>query len=531
MAWNELFSRVPAAVRRFLLGEAGGANPEETPEQRMEREIRELKSEFSRKSLRFATNLLRLKQLARSLDREEIFSAAVEVAAKGLEADRVQLLLLDRQKGVLTPVRAEGMAPREFPAFTIPLEESSLLAYLARRLATTGPEEGGALGQKECAADPMLAGLVGKGVLGTLMAAPIFVDQTLFGILNVERMARPDYSRDDLALLSFCADIAGLALRNSLQVSTVRAEATGDRAARLDQERKNQDLERSLARIIPPALVPGLFRDPTGLGRQLASGRVTVLFANIRGFTKLTEQTDPIGLARQLNEFFSAAIPLVHQLEGTIDKILAGGFTALFGALAARADDPIRGMLCAVRLIEAVRTLQEGWKGSPQPVLEVSIGLATGPVAAGFLGSEDQMTWTVVGEAAAAAAHLAHHGQPMQILVTKATHEPGRDLFEVEPLPPVRLKGRSTDLEVWAVKGVAPHADLQAVLAGAGQGGAAPPAGKDGVSAKPAGEPAPGTQPPNFRPGDQDTRILCGMCGTRNEPQGKFCLKCGMPIF
>nr|MBP7636182.1 hypothetical protein [Candidatus Ozemobacteraceae bacterium] len=124
-------------------------DPNETAEQRMEREIRQIKDDFSKKSMKLSTTLLRIKNLSKSLDRDEIFTTMLEIVSKGLDASRVQLLLNDEAEGKLRVVRAEGMTAKEYKDLVIPHEENSIIAFLSK---SGGSEkaQGGALGIKEC---------------------------------------------------------------------------------------------------------------------------------------------------------------------------------------------------------------------------------------------------------------------------------------------------------------------------------------------------------------------------------------------
>ncbi|HPT48414.1 MAG TPA: GAF domain-containing protein, partial [Candidatus Rifleibacterium sp.] len=206
-------SGAPAAEKK----EDPDAPPEkiESSEERMEREMREIRDEFSKRSMKLTTTLMRIKNLTKSLDRDQIFTNIVEIISKGLDSQKVQLLLNDEKEGKFRVVKALGLKPKEYKEIEIPHEENSMITYLLRQKMNEVTGGAGALGVKECEMDPKTKGLIGQGVLKTLIAAPIYAEGKLFAIINVEHMTNPDYTRDDQNLIATCADVAGLVMKNA----------------------------------------------------------------------------------------------------------------------------------------------------------------------------------------------------------------------------------------------------------------------------------------------------------------------------
>ncbi|HQG28964.1 MAG TPA: GAF domain-containing protein, partial [Candidatus Ozemobacteraceae bacterium] len=293
-------------------------DPNETAEQRMEREIRQIKDDFSKKSMKLSTTLLRIKNLSKSLDRDEIFTTMLEIVSKGLDASRVQLLLNDEAEGKLRVVRAEGMSAKEYKDLVIPHEENSIIAFLAR---SGGSEkaQGGALGVKECEIDPKTKGLVGQGVLKSVIAAPIYVENKVFGVLNVEKMQNPDYTRDDQNLLATCADVAGLVMKNAKLYSATMEDLVSTKKISEEQLRRNEELKGSLSRIVSPSVADMIMRDPSALKLGGSKCECTMFFSDIRGFTKMSEKMDPTAIVEQLNVYFTRMTDILMELDGTLD--------------------------------------------------------------------------------------------------------------------------------------------------------------------------------------------------------------------
>lgn len=519
-------------------GAADQGDPNETSEQRMEREIRQIKDDFSKKSMKLSTTLLRIKNLSKSLDRDEIFTTMLEIVSKGLDASRVQLLLNDEAEGKLRIVRAEGMTAKEYRDLVIPHEESSIIAFLTR---SGGSEkaQGGALGIKECEVDPKTKGLVGQGVIKTVLAAPIYVENKVFGVLNVEKMLNPDYSRDDQNLLATCADVAGLVMKNAKLYSATMEDLVSTKKISEEQLRKNEELKGSLSRIVSPSVADMIMRDPSGLKLGGSKCECTMFFSDIRGFTKMSENMDPTAIVEQLNVYFTRMTDILMELDGTLDKYVGDELMALFGAPVSRPDDTIRAVLCGVKMLVALEELQKVWEREGKPVVKIGIGINTGEVTAGYMGSEKQLSYTVIGDNVNLAARVMANAKPMQLLITKTVYDLVKDYFTMTQLEPIMVKGKSMPIDIYLVNGIRAGVDFTSII-GRDIGSLTLAGSASASHSASAAAARAGMLPPEMA-GDQlkqnvqiDKKpkvIECHNCGTENDMQTKFCTKCGMPIF
>ena len=128
----------------------------ETNEERMEREVREMREDFNKRSMRLTTTLMRIKNLTKSLDRDQIFANTVEIITKGLDAKKVQLLLNDEKEGKLRIVKATGMKPSEYKNYEVPYDEVSMITHLLDQKINEVTGGAGAFGVKECEMDPQM---------------------------------------------------------------------------------------------------------------------------------------------------------------------------------------------------------------------------------------------------------------------------------------------------------------------------------------------------------------------------------------
>lgn len=165
-------------------------------------------------------------------------------------------------------------------------------------------------------------------------------------------------------------------------------------------------VRRLLRQMVSPQVLERMWHDPQEL--QPRRCRATVVFADIRGFSRLAEGMDPEGLLDFLGRrFFGPALEAILAEGGTVDKIMGDGVMALFGAPLSRPDDPLRAARCALRL-----------RGLEVPV---GVGVATGEVIAGLLGSSRKREYSVLGAAVNRAARLQEQARAGEVLVDEET--------------------------------------------------------------------------------------------------------------
>ncbi len=181
------------------------------------------------------------------------------------------------------------------------------------------------------------------------------------------------------------------------------------------------------------------------LGGELR--HVSMLFCDIRGFTALTENMPPAEVIDLLNEHMTALTDVAYQHGGIVDKFVGDLIMVLFGAPLSTGEDAVRAVQCAQTMLRVRRELNEVSKHS----LEVGIGLATGSVVAGCMGSDQRLSYTVLGHRVNLASRLCSIAQAGEIIMDAETYEDSKSFIHAEPMPPMQLKGMSEAVHPWRV--------------------------------------------------------------------------------
>lgn len=176
---------------------------------------------------------------------------------------------------------------------------------------------------------------------------------------------------------------------------------------------------------------------------------VTVVFADISGFTALSEKLDPEEVRSLINDCFNVLVPVVERYGGVVDKFIGDEIMALFGAPVAHENDAERALRAALEMLEAIG----GFNRRQGTQVGLHFGVETGTVVAGGLGSEGHEQYSVMGDAVNLAARLEDASAAGQILVGPHAYQLTSPLFDFEPLPPMRFKGKSALLTVHRLQG------------------------------------------------------------------------------
>jgi len=259
----------------------------------------------------------------------------------------------------------------------------------------------------------------------------------LLGLLYVDNLEKEfAFSEDELNVFALVAAQAASALAATL-ARQLLAEQAVHRSA----------LERFLA----PELVEMIAADPNvHLGG--VNQKVSVLFCDIRGFTSISEQLTPEKIVEILNELFTRITDVVFDHGGTLDKYLGDGLLAVFGAPISKGKDAANAVGAAIAIQKLVTELNRDSAARQWPELKIGIGVSTGIVTAGNIGSPRRLDYTVVGDTVNVASRLVSHAAGNEILITDTTAADLGDGFDCAPMPPLLVKGKAQPLSVFLVR-------------------------------------------------------------------------------
>ena len=378
------------------------------------------------------------KTLGSVFDLEHIFEKACEVIFSATPADRVVALLADE-----AGAGADGEQDLHMVAMRVRDEQKAAQGRrlsVGRTITRKVMRERQALLSQDAAADSEFAGvhsIVSQGVRSTI-CAPLVAESRVHGALYADRLDPfTSFTRDDLELVS------AVAAQTAVAVENARAH---ERLAREEVARANY------SRFMPEYVVRQLLERPESFKLGGVNQTVTVLFADIRGFTRISETAPPERLVRVLNHYFTAMTDLIFAHGGTLDKYLGDGLMALFGAPAATPDDACNAVCAAIAMQRRVALINERLRDEGLPAISIGIGLHTGEATVGYIGSERRSEYTAIGDTVNLAARLEHNALPGQILLSEATAAAAAGAgCAFRPRPPITVRNRVQPVPIFEI--------------------------------------------------------------------------------
>jgi adenylate cyclase len=224
------------------------------------------------------------------------------------------------------------------------------------------------------------------------------------------------------------------------------------------EAREKRWIRQAFGRYVSPALVEVITTHPERLELGGEEVETTVLFADLEGFTQLSETMPPQTLIGLLNDYFTPMTQIIMSHRGTLDKYIGDALMALWGAPVPLPDHALQACWAALEMQQTMTELQEDWRTQGLPPLVARLGLHTGSVVAGNVGSRDRFNYTVLGDTVNLASRLegVNKVYGTRILLSEETSQRVKDRLLLRELDLVQVKGRAQPVRVYELLGSFP---------------------------------------------------------------------------
>jgi adenylate cyclase len=377
------------------------------------------------------------KTLGSVFDLEAIFAKATDVIFRSTPADRVVALLAEGN-GTENPEDVK-LNPIAMRARDESLNNHARKLSIGRTITRKVMRDRVALLSQDAASDEEFAGvdsIVSQGVRSTI-CAPLVGESRVHGAIYADRLDPfAAFKPDDLELIS------AVAAQTAIAVENARAH---ERLAREEVARANY------SRFLPEYVVKQMLENPESFKLGGVNQTITILFADIRGFTRISEHAPPEKIVGLLNRYFSAMTDIIFAHGGTLDKYLGDGLMALFGAPTTTPEDASNALNAAVAMQRRLLGINIELRQEGLSEVGVGIGLHTGEVTVGYIGSERRSEYTAIGDPVNTASRLESNAKGGEILVSDATAKAARSRYKLHPREPITVKNREQPVILWEV--------------------------------------------------------------------------------
>ncbi|MEZ5583993.1 MAG: adenylate/guanylate cyclase domain-containing protein [Candidatus Competibacteraceae bacterium] len=264
-------------------------------------------------------------------------------------------------------------------------------------------------------------------------------------ILTAIRLGANDYVIKPVALSAL---LARLCSQLSIKRMTERIEIT------------NMFIRSTLGGYLTDEVVDHLLDNPKGFGFQGEKRKVSVLFGDLRGFTSLSEHLEADTVVEVLNIFLGHMIDVVSEFDGLVDNFMGDGLMVLFGAPLTQEDDAERAVACAIAMQQAMTAVNARIRTNGIPPIAMGIGINTGEVVAGNIGSVARMKYSVIGRHVNIASRIESHTVGGQILISENTLAEAGAHLSTGGQAQIRVKSVETPITIYDVRGIAGQYNL-----------------------------------------------------------------------
>ena len=366
---------------------------------------------------------------------EEVLAQVVDIVFDHIPADRGFLMLQEEPDNKLVPMIVKHRKDKDSSG------EGKIT--ISKTIADRVMKDRVSILTSDAMVDPRFG--AGDSIrfhgIRSAMCAPLWNKDQVIGIIHVDSpMLANCFTLNDLDLLTALANYAAVAVER----------------ARLNQKIVAEEKKRErLGRFLSPQVTSRILATSDSQGNALGVPEVkevSILFADIVGFTSMSENMSPSAVALLLNDYLSRMTDVIFKYEGTLDKYIGDAIMAVYGAPLDMTDHAARAIRSALEMQERLVEFNSDRKEGPQ--LQIRIGINTGKAVAGEIGSVNKKEYTVLGDTVNTASRLESSvAKPGMVVIGENTYEAVKDLFECRPMGKATLKGKAKEVTVFEVVG------------------------------------------------------------------------------
>ena len=412
--------------------------PQDVSSLKMERDL------FKKQFLKIRSNyqnkikeLSILKELGNTLrstnfyDRNTLFKEQLEIIKKYCGVEQISLMLVNEELRSLEVIARTYVDGAVSNPIVLPMNEG----HPGRSLTDKTP-----VVIDEVKKNPIFDESLGISG-GSLLYLPVLHNNKGVGVLSLRHLSSGAFDQNQVRFLSLVADH----LSTTIVLSRLYHQM-------LKEENRRSLLSRFFSKTVTEEILGSSGNIRLGGERK----NVTILFADLSGFTAMSESLEQEKVVEILNAYFSFVTPIIFKHKGTLDKIMGDGLLALFGAPISRKDDTMSAVRTAVEILQELKLFNKAKRLTKWPSLQASIGISSGEVVAGYIGSDEHLNYTVIGDPVNVAQRIEAIAEHNTILISKTVYDEIKDriseihgLKQLVPLPAQKVKGKKKTIEVY----------------------------------------------------------------------------------
>lgn len=365
------------------------------------------------------------KQLSSPSELEILLSKILDLLFQIIKVDRAVILLVNETTGEL-----EQKAVKARDGITA--EEQ----FYSKNITNFAREQGNIFLTTDACVDELLNDVesVVSQSIHAAVCIPLKPRDKVIGVLYADNLSLSNvYSDEDVEFLTGLANQAAIAIDNARLYKNIQAEAI---------------IRDKLERFFPQTVARKL-KEVDKL--EIVDTEVTALFSDISGYTEMSSKMEPRQIISMLNEYFKLMVEeIVFRYEGTLEKYIGDALFAVWGAPYQTTDDVERALKAAIDMQWAIRRLNKDWEKRGQQQIAIHIGINSGKVAAGNIGSEKLIQYATIGDTTNVTSRICSEAKSNEILICQTTIDRLKEHnFPLETIDPVKVKGKDEPIQLY----------------------------------------------------------------------------------
>ncbi|MDQ3339999.1 MAG: FHA domain-containing protein [Myxococcota bacterium] len=364
------------------------------------------------------------------LDLDKLLPKILDKAFELVGADRGVILLTD-DKGELAPRFVKTRSGKSDPNIVL---SKTVMAEVQNNKA--------AVLSSDATMDARFSGahsIIMQGIRST-MTLPLLHAGDLLGIMHLDSLFTSNaFTEKDLQICTGMAAQAAISIQNARLATRIEKEA---------------QTRAQISRLIPPSVVEQVVQGKLTIEKGGRLNEITMLFSDIRGFTTMSDGRPAQEVVNMLNEYFEVMVDILFKYSGMLDKFVGDEIIGLFGAPIPIDDAPFKAVSCALAMLQALEEFNRTRASENLAAIRIGIGINTGNVITGAIGSTRALQYTAIGDAMNVASRLVNVAGSGEIIISEDTYRQVASRIEATQLPPVKVKGKAEELKVYRVIGL-----------------------------------------------------------------------------
>jgi adenylate cyclase len=364
------------------------------------------------------------------LDLDKLLPKILDKAFELVGCDRGVILLTD-DRGELQPRYVKTRSGKSDPNIVL---SKTVMAEVQNNKA--------AVLSSDATMDARFSGahsIIMQGIRST-MTLPLLHAGDLLGIMHLDSLFTSNaFTEKDLQICTGMAAQAAISIQNARLATRIEKEA---------------QTRAQISRLIPPSVVEQVVQGKLTIEKGGRLNEMTMLFSDIRGFTTMSDGRPAQEVVNTLNEYFEVMVDVLFKYSGTLDKFVGDEIIGLFGAPIPIDDAPYKAVSCAVAMLQALEEFNRTRASENLAAIRIGIGINTGNVITGAIGSTRALQYTAIGDAMNVASRLVNVAGSGEIIISEDTYRAVAGRIEATQLPPVKVKGKAEELKVYRVTGL-----------------------------------------------------------------------------